>query len=379
MTGALDDWLAARAAALERRGLTRQLRPRAQPAADADLVDLAGNDYLGLSTDARVIEASVGATRDWGTGATGSRLVTGTTALHTDLEDALAELCGHPAALVFSSGYLANLGVVTALAGPGTLIVHDAHAHASLVDAARLSRSPVEVAPHNDVHTVARLLRERSQPRALVLTESVFSVLGDAAPLSDLAAVCDRHGTALLVDEAHGLGVTGGGRGSVPAEGLAGVDHVVVTATLSKALGSQGGVVLGSAQLKAHLVNRARSFVFDTALAPAAAAAALAAVRVIGEEPERVRRVREVAARLAAACDVPVGAGAVLSVPMPSPRGAVAASRRCAAQGVSVGCFRPPSVPDGISRLRLTARATFDEASLDRACAVLVGALAEAA
>lgn len=379
MTGALDDWLAGRAAVLEARGLTRRLQARSLPAKTPELVDLAGNDYLGLSMDARVVEASVRATRGWGTGATGSRLVTGTTLLHTGLEQAIADLCGHQAALVFSSGYLANIGVVTALAGPGTLVIHDAHVHASLIDAARLSRSPVAVAAHNDVEAVARFLRERSQPRALVLTESVFSVLGDAAPLTELSAVCQRHGATMVVDEAHGLGVTGCGRGSVFAEGLAGLDHVVVTATLSKALGSQGGVVVGSAQLKAHLVNRARSFMFDTALAPAATAAALAAVQVISAEPERVRRVSAVAARLAATCDVPPGAGAVVSVPMPGPRATLAAARRCMDHGVKLGCFRPPSVPDGVSRLRLTARATLDEATLTRACAVLTAALEEAA
>lgn len=378
MTGALHQWLADRAAALEKRGLTRRLQPRPLPAEAGQPLDLAGNDYLGLTTDPRVVEASVGATRDWGTGATGSRLVTGTTRLHVALEEVLADLCGQQAALVFSSGYLANLGAVTALAGPGTLIVQDAHAHASLIDAARLSRSPVVVVPHNDVTAIEDALRHRDQPRALVLTESVFSVLGDAAPLSELAQVCRRHDAVLLVDEAHGVGVTGAGRGSVVAAGLAEADHVVVTATLSKALASQGGVVLGSAQLKQHLVNRARSFMFDTALAPAAAAAALAAARIVREEPERVARVGEVAARLAATCHVPVGAGAVFSVPMPSPEAALGVARRCADDGLRVGCFRPPSVPDSISRLRLAARAPLQGAALDRACAVLAAALEEA-
>lgn len=378
MTGALDAWLADRSKALERRGLTRRLQPRCLPAEASELVDLAGNDYLGLATDPRPVEAAVAATRIWGTGATGSRLVTGTTRLHVDLEDALADLMGQEAALVFSSGYLANLGAVTTLAGPGTLIVQEAHVHASLIDAARLSRSPVVVVPHNDVTAVEEALRSREQARALVLTESVFSVLGDAALLPQLAEVCGRYGAVLLVDEAHGVGVTGAGRGSVAAAGLAEADHVVVTATLSKSLASQGGVVLGSAQLKEHLVNRARSFIFDTALAPAAAAAALTAVRVIRDEPERVARIGAVAGRLAAACHVPVGAGAVFSVPMPSPEAALAAAGRCADHGLRVGCFRPPSVPDGISRLRLTARATLDEAALDQACSVLEGALAEA-
>jgi 8-amino-7-oxononanoate synthase len=329
-----DDWLAARASALEKRGLSRRFKSRS---VDQPRVDLAGNDYLGLATDPRVVEAAVAATRAWGVGATGSRLVTGTTDLHTEFEQALADFCGQPAALVFSSGYLANLGVVTALGGPPTLIVQDAHVHTSLIDAARLSRSPVTVTPHNDVAAVARCLRDRSQPRALVLTESLFSVLGDAAPLTELADVCRAYGATLLVDEAHGLGVTGAGHGSVAAAGLAGLQHVVVTVTLSKALGSQGGAVLGSQQLKAHLINSARPFVFDTALAPAAAAAALAALAVIGHEPERVTRLGAVSARLAAACRVPAQAGAVTAVPMRDAGAAVAAAERCAARGLWVG------------------------------------------
>jgi 8-amino-7-oxononanoate synthase len=257
--------------------------------------------------------------------------------------------------------------------------VSDAHVHASLVDACRLARSPVTVVPHNDLAAVERALAQRRERRAVVLTESVFSVLGDAAPLAELADVCERYGAVLVVDEAHGVGVTGGGRGSVHAAGLSGLDHVVVTATLSKALGSQGGAVLGSARLMDHLVNRARSFIFDTALAPAAAGAALAAVRVVVEDPERVARVGTVAARLAAAIDVPATAGAVLSLPVPSPSAATAAAARCADLGVRVGCFRPPSVPDGVSRLRLTASAGLDDAALAHACAVLARAAEQAA
>lgn len=384
----LEEWLDSGARALEARGLTRRLRPRPAPgpppgtgvdASADDTVDLAGNDYLGLSTDARVVEAAVAATRVWGTGATGSRLVSGSTTLHAELEEALARLCGQQAALVFSSGYLANLGAVTALGGPGTLVVSDAHVHASLVDAARLSRSPVAVVPHGDLDAVAAALAARSQPRALVLTESVFSVLGDAAPLPELAEVCAHHGATLLVDEAHGLGVTGGGRGSVAAAGLAGAEHVVVTVTLSKALGSQGGAVLGSDTLRHHLVNRARSFIFDTALAPAAAGAALAAVGVVVAEPARVARVGVVADRLASACGVGPVAGAVLSVAMPGPRETVAAAEACAAQGLRVGAFRPPSVPDGVSRLRVTARSTLEEPTLERATAVLAEAVGRTA
>jgi len=370
----LEDWLAPKAAALEARGLTRRLRVRA---ADDHLIDLAGNDYLGLASDPRVISAAAEAVRTWGTGSTASRLVTGTTALHEELESALAEYTGQESALVFSSGYLANLGVVTALGGPGTVLVSDEHVHASLIDAGRLSRSRVEIVPHNDVDAVTKVLAERNEPQALVLTESVFSVLSDAAPLDELAAVARVHDAVLLVDEAHGLGVTGGGRGSVHAAGLAGLDHVIVTMTLSKAMASQGGVVLGPRILREHLINRARPFIYDTGLNPAACAAALAALQVLRAEPHRPRSIHTAAARLASACGVAPPSGAVVSVPMPGPREAVHAADLCLTAGVRVGSFRPPSVPDGISRLRLTAHAGLSTEDLDQACTVIVDAIAQ--
>ncbi|TDD27583.1 8-amino-7-oxononanoate synthase [Kribbella turkmenica] len=370
----LADWLAPKAAALEARGLTRRLRSRA---ADEDLIDLAGNDYLGLSRDARVVGAAAEALRLWGTGSTASRLVTGTTSLHEELESALASYAGQESGLVFSSGYLANLGVVTALGGPGTLMVSDDHVHASLVDACRLSRSRVEVVPHNDVEAVGKALAERNEPHALVLTESVFSVLSDAAPLAELAATAAAHDAVLLVDEAHGLGVTGAGRGSVHAGGLAGLDHVIVTMTLSKAMAAQGGVVLGPALLREHLINRSRSFIYDTGLNPAACAAALAALRVLQAEPERPAAIHAAAARLAAACDVPPSSGPVVSVPLPGPRETVQAAELCLDAGVRVGSFRPPSVPDGVSRLRLTANAGLTADDLDRACAVVTDAIGQ--
>ncbi|WP_328329176.1 8-amino-7-oxononanoate synthase [Kribbella sp. NBC_00382] len=369
----LAGWLEPKAAALEARGLTRRLRPRA---ASEVLIDLAGNDYLGLARDPRVVEAAVAAVREWGTGSTASRLVTGTTALHAELESELAAYTGHQAGLVFSSGYLANLGVVTALGGPGTLLVSDEHVHASIVDACRLSRSRVEVVPHSDLDAVEKVLAERNEPHAVVLVESVYSVLGDAAPLEELAAAALEHDAVLVVDEAHGLGVTGGGRGSVAAAGLAGLEHVIVTMTLSKAMASQGGVVLGPPILREHLVNRARSFIFDTGLNPAACAAALAALRVLQEEPGRPAQIHATAARLAEACGVTPSSGAVVSVPMPGPREAVAAAEACLAAGVRVGVFRPPSVPDGVSRLRLTAHAGLSPEDLHQACAVITAALA---
>ncbi|HJT04717.1 MAG TPA: aminotransferase class I/II-fold pyridoxal phosphate-dependent enzyme, partial [Pseudonocardiaceae bacterium] len=275
----LDDAAADRRAA----GLRRVMRPR--PALES-VIDLASNDYLGLSRDPRVVEGAIRATRIWGAGSTGSRLVTGSTELHAQLEDELAAFCATAAALVFSSGYTANLGALTALSGPGALVVSDAASHASLVDACRLSRARIVVTPHGDVSAVATALAARSEQRALVVTDSVVSVNGDLAPLSQLHAVCRRHEALLLADEAHGLGVCGpGGRGVLAGLGLIGEPDVVVTMSLSKSLGSQGGAVLGSRTVVDHLVNTARSFIFDTGLAPPAAGAALAALRVLRAEP----------------------------------------------------------------------------------------------
>lgn len=370
-------WLDAHADRRRAAGLRRQLRPRS--AAD-DLLDLAGNDYLGLVDDPRVIKGAVAATRAWGAGSTGSRLVTGTTELHTELEAELAAFIGAEAALVFSSGYLANLGVVTALSGPGTLVVSDAANHASLVDACRLSRARVAVAPRDDPATVDALLADRVEERALVVTDSVNSVDGALAPLRELHAVCRARGALLVVDEAHGLGVVGqGGRGLLAEVGLAGADDVIATVTLSKALGSQGGAVVGPAAVIAHLVDTARSFIFDTGLAPACVGAALAALRVLRSEPDRPAAVLRAAAALANAVGVPPPPSAVVSVVLGEPEIAVAAAARCAALGVRVGCFRPPSVPKGTSRLRLTARATLTDAELGRASAVLARVLSEQA
>ncbi|MFD1520961.1 8-amino-7-oxononanoate synthase [Pseudonocardia yunnanensis] len=353
-------WLDSHAARRREVGLRRELRPRS--AADP-MLDLAGNDYLGLTGDPRVIAGGVDALQTWGAGSTGSRLVTGTTALHDELERELADFCGAESGLVFASGYAANLGVLTALSGPGTLIVSDAANHASLVDACRLSRARVEVVPHDDPAVVDAVLAARQEPRAIVVTESVNSVDGGLAPLRELHAVCRERGALLVVDEAHGLGVVGpGGRGLLAQVGLAGSDDVVVTVTLSKALGSQGGAVLGPAAVAAHLVDTARTFIFDTGLAPASVGTALAALRVLQAEPDRPSAVLRAAAELADAAGVPAPASAVVSVVLGDPARAVDAARACAERGIRVGCFRPPSVPEGTSRLRLTARATLTDA-----------------
>ncbi|AWG65001.1 8-amino-7-oxononanoate synthase [Mycobacteroides abscessus] len=358
----------------EAAGLRRRLRTRS--AAEPE-IDLASNDYLGLSRHPQVIEAGVEALRIWGAGSTGSRLVTGNTELHEELEQELATFMGAESALVFSSGYTANLGAVVALSGPGTLIVSDARTHASLIDACRLSRARVVVTPYRDTQAVAAALAQRPEERALVLTDAVFSADGALAPLAELYGVCGRHGAVLLVDEAHGLGVRGsGGRGLVAEMNLAGRDDLVVTVTLSKALGSQGGAVLGSAAVRAHLIDAARPFIFDTGLAPAAVGSALAALRLMIGEPARVRAVLAHAAALGQWCGVPDRPeSAVVPVILGDPTVAFNAARSCLEQGVRVGCFRPPSVPEGQSLLRLTARASLTEADMERVHEVLAGVL----
>jgi 8-amino-7-oxononanoate synthase len=341
------------------------------------LLDLASNDYLGLARHPETMAAAADAVKVWGVGSTGSRLVTGSTQLHAELERELAGFCGAEAALVFSSGYLANLGVVTALSGPDTLVVSDAHNHASLIDGCRLSRAEVAVVGHHDPAAVRAALASRVQRRALVVTDSVFSVDGDLAPLPELVAAAREHDAVLVVDDAHGLGVVGdAGRGAVAEAGLAGAPDVVFTVTLSKSLGAQGGAVLGPRRVVRHLVETARSFIFDTGLAPACAAGALAAVRLLRDQPGLARRARAVAASLAdrlraAGLDSGFPHAAVVSVRAPDREAAVAWAQRCREAGVAVGCFRPPSVPDGVSRLRLAARADLGRDEVDRAVEVI--------
>ena len=355
-------------------GLRRTLHARQH---DDDGLDLASNDYLGLTRDPRVVEAAIAATRRWGAGSTGSRLVTGSTQAHHDLEDALAEHVGAQAGLVLSSGYLANLGLITSLAGAGDLVVSDAQNHASIIDACRLSRADVVVTPTGSVESVATALAERTQDDAVVVSDAAFSVDGHLAPLLELAEVCAEYAALLVVDEAHSLGVVGDrGRGAADEAGIAGLPHVVLTATLSKALGSQGGAVLGARAIIDHVVDTARPFIFDTGLAPAAVGAAHAALTVVRADPDLSRRARQRAHDLASAARAAGWVAsepqaAITALPIGDPGTAVAAAAACLARGVRVGCFRPPSVPDGVSRLRLTARADLTDADLDLLTEVL--------
>ncbi|MEV6342242.1 8-amino-7-oxononanoate synthase [Actinoplanes sp. NPDC051851] len=356
-------------------GLTRRLRPRS---ADDTVVDLAGNDYLGLAGHPAVVAAARDALTAYGLGATGSRLVRGSTDAHEALETALAGWLGAASALVFSSGYLANLAAVRAAATVCDLIVSDAYNHASLIDGCRISGAEVIVAPHNDPAAVAAILDGHPGRTAAVVTESVFSVDGDLAPLDGLHRAVSARGGLLIVDDAHALGLLGpDGAGGVAAAGLAGEPDVLVTATLSKSLGGAGGVVAGHPTVIQHLVDTGRSFIYDTAPPPAVVAGVLAAVEIARAADDRRALLAERGARIAGrlrAAGFPATdpAAGVLSVPAPGPEAAVAWAADCRDRGVAVGCFRPPSTPDGSSRLRLTVNAGVPEADFARALDVIV-------
>ncbi len=347
-------------------GLHRTLSPR--PPGPAELLDLASNDYLGMHRHPAVVDAATAALYDYGLGSTGSRLVTGATVVHDELEDALAAFMGFGSALTASSGYMANLAAVTASAGRGDLIVSDGGSHASLIDACRLSRAHVAVTPLGDIAAIEEALASRTEDRALVISDAVYSTSGDVADVRALYDVARAHGAALLVDEAHGLGVVGpGGRGAVAAAGLSGAPDLVVTVTLSKSLGAQGGAILGPPQLRDHLIDVARPIIFDTALAPPAAAGALAALRLLADDPSLPASVLRNAAAIADAWRVPAPPSAVVPVILEDPVRAVAARDNLRERGVLVGVFRPPSVPPGGSRLRITARANLTAEELRRA------------
>ena len=364
-----------RKAGLERtvRSLAHSSGPEVVLADGRVKVNLASNNYLGLAAHTEVTVAAADAAVHLGAGAGSARLVTGGLALHEELEARLAAFKGTEAALLFSSGYLANLGTVAALVGPDDAVFSDALNHASIIDGARLSRAAVHVYRHGDAKDLDALMAGRDGAgRALVVTDSVFSMDGDLAPLPDLVEVCARHGAILMVDEAHATGVVGpAGRGAVAHFGLEGQVPVVM-GTLSKSLGAAGGFIAGSEALCAYLRHRARSFVFDTALPPPTAAAALAALGVLEREPERAERVRWLARCMAeglaeAGYPVPVPEAAVIPVVVGEPEAAMAMAAGLLERGVLAVAIRPPSVPEGTSRLRVTVMATHSDAHLDLA------------
>jgi 8-amino-7-oxononanoate synthase len=327
------------------------------------LINFASNDYLGLATHPAVLRAAHLALDQHGASAASSRLVSGDLPPHRLLEADLAAFLGRPAALVFPSGYQSNLGVLTTLAGPDDLIVSDAANHASLIDGCRLSRATVRVYAHLDPTAAAAALSAQGPfRRRWLVTESLFSMDGDLAPLADLAAVARHAGARLIVDEAHALGVLGpAGRGWCAAQG---VDPDVLLGTLGKALGAAGGFASGSLELRDILINRARTFLFTTALPPATAAAARGALTVLRSAEGDARRARLMAnlAQLHAGLrspsqQPPTPLTPIVPLILGSDRAAVDAGSRLRDRGLFVQPIRPPTVPENTARLRITVSA----------------------
>lgn len=329
-------------------------------------VSFSCNDYLGLARHPAVIAGARRALDEHGAGAGASRLITGNHPLYTALEERLARLKGTADAMVFGSGYLANLGIVPALAEEGDLVIVDELAHACLMSAARLSRAEERRVAHNDVAAVERVLAgERSRARhCLILTDGVFSMDGDLAPLPALADLAQRYDAWLLVDDAHGLGVVGAGRGSAFAFGPDKIDVPLQMGTLSKALGGYGGYLAASAPVCELLRNRARTFVYATGLPPATLGGAIAALDFMAAQPDWVARPLALARRFTAALGRPPAQSAVVPIILGSAEKAIAAQASLAESGYLVTAIRPPTVPPGTARLRVAFSAAHEESDV---------------
>ncbi len=338
-----------------------------------EMILLSSNDYLGLTMHPDVVQAARVATEQYGTGAGASRLVSGNLPPHTQLETALTMFKGTEASLLFGAGYLANLGVIPALIGSGGLILADRLCHASVIDACRLSQADFRVFRHGDCDHLESLLRNRTSDRStLIITEGVFSMDGDLAPLLDLVSLAERYGAMVYVDDAHGTGIMGrNGRGTIEHFDLA---HRIPfhMGTLSKALGSYGGFLVGTHELVQYVINTARSFMFTTALPPAVAAASSAALTVIDREPERRARLWSNRQRLfeglkALGCTLPQTASPILPVLLGDAASASTFAERLLAHGVYATAIRPPTVPDGTSRIRFTVTSEHTTDQIDEA------------
>ena len=369
-------------------GLLRQLRA-VESAADTTLridgqekVVFCSNNYLGLATDARIIEAATEGLRLWGAGVGASRLISGTTRAHVSLERRLAGLVGKEAALVMSSGYAANHAVLTTLPGRGDLIVADKLVHASIIDAGQASRATMRVWPHGDTKKLRRLLERGNYRRAFIVTDSLFSMDGDFAPLAELVELKRQFDAVLIVDEAHAFGCVGpGGRGYAAEQGLIEqVDLLVVT--LSKAIGTAGGAVLGPRVLIDTLVNRARGFIFTTALPAVNCVAAEAALDVIETEPQRRERLLDNGDYLRARCselrlDCGLSESYIVPVVLGCPQKTMAVAAELFEQGFIVGAIRPPTVAPGGSRLRVSLMSEHSRDDIDGLIAAMKATLCQ--
>lgn len=383
------DWIPAELERLRDAGLLRERRrvtPLEEGWCEVDgrrLRNFATNDYLGLAGDPRVQAAAACALDEAGAGARASALVAGRTEWHARLERRLAEFEGTEAALLFPTGYAANVGAITALVGAGDVVLCDRLNHASLIDGCRLSGAKLRVYPHVDVAAVEQeLAKSVDARRRLIVTDGLFSMDGDAAPLRELCELAERHTALLLVDEAHGTGVLGEqGRGLTEQLGIEG-RGVIRVGTLSKALGSQGGFVAGSAELVNWLFNTSRTQMFSTALTPAACAAACTALELVVQEPLRRQMLCAEASRLAtqlaaAGLNVPAQvAGPIVPVIVGDPERTIVAARAIEAAGCLVAAIRPPTVPRDTARLRISLSAAHSPADVDLLATVLIESLA---
>lgn len=356
------DWAATDLAGISLVGRSRSVRtfdalgPQGRLPDGHTVTSFASNDYLGLSCHPAVVAAAHAALDRWGTGATASRLVVGSRPVHDRLEEALAAWKGTERALLFPTGYAANLGLLGALGGSDCLVISDERNHASIIDGCRLSRSEVAISRHNDVAHVDALLSDAPQARAMVVVDSVFSMDGDEAPVVELAEVCARHDALLVLDDAHAV---------LGPESPAADATIVRVVTMSKALGAMGGAVCGPAPLIEVLVNRARSAIFTTALSPADAAAALAAVDVVTglEGVALIKRLRALVCRVAPGHPSPI-----VPLIVGDERAAVAASDALLELGLLVPAIRPPTVEPGTSRLRVALSAAHSDDMVHRLC-----------
>jgi 8-amino-7-oxononanoate synthase len=372
----LDEFADGKLAALERAKLRRTLSVTARDGIYAErggrrLLSFSCNDYLNLSGHPAIIKAAVEAAQRHGVGAGASRLVTGNHPLYEALESRLAKLKGTDAACVFGSGYLANTGIIPALVGRGDLLLVDELSHACINGAARLSGATVHRYRHSDVADAKALLdaHRTGHTHALIATDGVFSMDGDLAPLSELSELAQRYDAWLLADDAHGLGVVGGGRGSVFANGPA--DVPLQMGTLSKAVGGYGGYLCASQSVIDLMRTRARSFIYSTGLPPPVVAAAIAALDLIATEPDYVARPLQKARLFARALNLPEAQSAVVPVIIGDTDATLAASHMLEDEGFLVVPIRPPTVPAGTARLRFAFTAQHPDAEIERLAGIV--------
>lgn len=352
-----------------RAGLLRRVRTVTQSQGlriqidGRSLLSFASNDYLGLAQDARIVRVMQDVANEWGIGATAAHLLGGHRQPHQELEQEIADWLGYPRALLFSTGMMANLGVLAALLGRGDICVQDRLNHASLIDGARISGCDLRRYAHADVAAAERQLQSKADCAALLASDGVFSMDGDIAPLTELAALCAREQATLMIDDAHGIGVIGPqGRGAVAAAGLGPQEVPLLMITLGKAIGSFGAMVLGSEAVIDALVQFARSYIYTTAVPPALAAAALAAVRIARDDDARRDQLRDLIAQFRQGAaerglQLMPSATAIQPLRVGSSEHAVQMASRLEREGFYVPAIRPPTVPEGAARMRITLSA----------------------